>query len=432
MDDLVEDDENNDAIEALFGAGGSALISDDLVRDIMKDEDPSSAFVEPEDRDQIDGEASVDGGKLTDLLGPGFILENLNLVNVADIMKNLKEDAPDESAHPSPPTPLETSLNNTVSRGGALGRTISTPTSSQTSAGTILQSSQVAAPTVSVPAVSTAPYDTTSKPNQPLMAPLGASIPGLQPTRDYNMSAFPMKANPGSSVQQGNISNQGVLYSNYPSPLQPNFITEDVQVCMNRSEYNSQTSSLQVGQASPLNKTVGVVPQSVVQQNSPLHTKNVQDISSTSHAGLVPHQKLSARPLRAPVPPHNAPDAIASTSVRQGAATGVAGHCQTPAAPSPVSSVAQRASPYSSPYTVGGGESSSASQLPAPLMTSDVPKAWTSTSDNQSLSLSLEEDEALGPKATKAAVLYANIHHPKLKTDVACKSDFFYPFYLSC
>ena len=40
-------------------------------------------------------------------------------------------------------------------------------------------------------------------------------------------------------------------------------------------------------------------------------------------------------------------------------------------------------------------------------------------SNNSQQSLSLEEDEALGDKATKAAVLYANIHKPSIRTEFA-------------
>ena len=47
------------------------------------------------------------------------------------------------------------------------------------------------------------------------------------------------------------------------------------------------------------------------------------------------------------------------------------------------------------------------------------------TSDTQTLSLPVEEDEALGTKATKAAVLYTNIHNPNLRIDNPCKFNVF-------
>ncbi|KAK7078608.1 hypothetical protein SK128_001669, partial [Halocaridina rubra] len=59
--------------------------------------------------------------------------------------------------------------------------------------------------------------------------------------------------------------------------------------------------------------------------------------------------------------------------------------------------------------------------VPSTPTVSEPQKVWSS--DSQSQSLSLEEDESLGAKATKAAVLYVNVHKPNLKTDYPTVAD---------
>ncbi|KAG7160856.1 histone-lysine N-methyltransferase 2C-like 1 [Homarus americanus] len=343
-EDMAEEDENNEAIDAIFAQGGDItdILMHDIISGAIKDDDPNLTGDDDISQDTIDVPCvSGNGTKLTDILGPGF-----NLDDVADIMKNLPEDSTEDSQDST----LSTSIPPTSTLGGAEGEGStcvdseasinSTPTvSPATQAPLTLPNTKEAlitpiAPTVTLPAAS------TLRPNQPPVAPLGSVptgpvIPGVPsgPT----MSAV-------SSVSLNNpIQGLTPIPSiNCPTTLQS-------PVALPSPVTHQSPSALPSPLPSPV--TVGpVITQSLA---SPLSRPDTQALS------------------------HGYPSTPTSFTTTNKAST--------PTIPEPQ-------------------------------------KIW-SNNDSQSQSLSLEEDESLGAKATKAGVLYANIHKPNLKTDFPAPAD---------
>lgn len=355
---MAEEDENNEAIDAIFAQGGD--LTDILMGDIMsaaiKDDDTNLTGDEDLSQDNIDV-PGVGGPetKLTDILGPGF-----NLDDVADIMKNLPEDSTEDSqdstvstAAPSANTKdsMESaSSTGTRSEGNTTGASPTVSSAGPTTVSVpVTKESPLAPPAVppavpptvapSVPPVvppATLPAASTLRPNQPPVAPLG-SVPTV-----------PQHA-VGPPVQQ------------MSAPAVP------------------MPSAVQGTNAIPSMKNPTALPSPVGLQ------------SAVSHQSPVPHQS----------PAHPSPIAVGPPPIPQ-------------SLPSPL--------PRSDSQPGYPQSQSSFPATPKPT-TPTVPepqKVWTSN-DSQSQSLTLEEDEALGHKATKAAVLYVNIHKPNLKNDFPCK-----------
>lgn len=333
---MAEEDENNEAIDAIFAQGGDIT---DLMRDIIsgdiKDDDPNLTGDDDISQDTIDVPCgSGNGTKLTDILGPGF-----NLDDVADIMKNLPEDSTEDSQDSTLSTTMPPTLRGDSVEGESSTcvdsetSVSSTPTVSPASqASSSLQSTKEALLTTVTPST-TLPAASTLRPNQPPVAPLGSlstgsTIPGIPPVPSISTI---------SSVQL--------------------------------------SSSLQGSGPIPSMKSPATLQ------------------SSMGHASPVTHQSPSALPSPLPSPITGGPTLSQSL-------------------PSPLSRPDSQASSHGYPPTP---TSFSTTNKPAtPTVTE--PKVW-SGNDSVSQSLSLEEDESLGAKATKAAVLYVNVHKPNLRTE---------------
>ncbi|XP_071540275.1 uncharacterized protein trr isoform X3 [Panulirus ornatus] len=344
-EDMAEEDENNEAIDAIFAQGGDItdILMNDIISGAIKDDDANLTGDDDISQDTIDVPCgSGNGTKLTDILGPGF-----NLDDVADIMKNLPEDSTEDSQDST----LSTSMPPTSTIGVAEGEAStcidsetsvnSTPTvSPATQASGSLPTTKEALLTPVTPAPVTLPAASTLRPNQPPVAPLGsvpsvATIPVVTPVP--TMSAI-------STVSLSNTV-QG------PSPIP--------------SIKSPATMQSPVGLASP-----------------------------------VTHQSPSALPSPLPSPVTGGP--MISQSL-----------------PSPLSRPDSQASSHGYPSTP---TSFSNTNKPSTPTVPEPQKVWSSN-DSQSQSLSLEEDESLGAKATKAPVLYVNVHKPNLKTEYPAVAD---------
>ncbi|MPC33816.1 Histone-lysine N-methyltransferase 2C [Portunus trituberculatus] len=346
-EEIVEDDENNEAIDAIFAEGGDItdIFMHDIISGSMKDDDPNLTGDEDISQDTIDiPSGSGSGTKLTDILGPGF-----NLDDVADIMKNLPEDGAEDSQ--------DSTLSTTIPQASSLGavegegsvcadseRSISsTPTESpatQTSSNLSVSKESLTTATPSVPI--TLPAASTLCPNQPPVAPLG-SLP---------LSGSTCGTVPPVQTVSG--------VSSVPPPSAP----------------VSLSSAIQGPSSVPSIKSPATLP------------------SPIGLASPVTHPSTSALPSTHPSPATGVPSAsqtLSSPLPRPDSQTSSHGFCSTPTT------------------------FSSTSKPPTPTIP-EPQKLWSSN-DSQSQSLSLEEDESLGEKATKAPVLYVNVHKPNLKTD---------------
>ncbi|KAG0715220.1 hypothetical protein GWK47_012449 [Chionoecetes opilio] len=363
-EDMAEEDENNEAIDAIFAQGGD--ITDMFMRDIisgsMKDDDANLTGDEDISQDTIDiPSGSGSGTKLTDILGPGF-----NLDDVADIMKNLPEDGAEDSQDSSlstaapPPSSLAAADGEKSVCADSERSVSSTPTASPATQTPItLPVSKESLVTPPPPVPITLPAASTLRPNQPPVAPL-SSLP-LPPS------------GPGTPVPP--MQTVSVPHSVTPVPL-----------------------------------TTPVSLSNVIQGPSPI--PSMKTVPSMRLASPVPSMRLAS-----PVPSMG----LASPAT----------HASPSALPSPLPSPAAviPSMPQSLPSPLSRPDSQASSHgfcsTPTPLPSVNKPptptvpepqKLWSS-SDSQSQSLSLEEDESLGDKATKAAVLYVNVHKPNLKTD---------------
>nr|XP_053653886.1 histone-lysine N-methyltransferase 2C-like isoform X6 [Cherax quadricarinatus] len=338
-EDMAQEDENNEAIDAIFGQGGDItdILMHDIINGAMKDDDANLTGDDDISQDAIDVPGgSGNGTKLTDILGPGFNLD------VADIMKNLPEDSTEDSQDST----LSTSIPPTSTLGGVEGEgsacldseasVNSTPTvSPATQPTSSLPSTKEALMTPITPSV-TLPAASTLRPNQPPVAPLGSMPTGS------SMSCIPQ----GPTLSSVSICNTIQGLSPIPSISCPT------------------TMQNPVGLASPIT-----------------------------------HQSPSALPSPLPSP-----------------ITG--GSILSQSHPSPLSRPDSQASSHGYPNT----PSSFTTNKPPTPTVPEPQKVWSSN-DSQSQSLSLEEDESLGAKATKAAVLYVNVHKPTLKTDYPAVAD---------
>ncbi|KAK8388323.1 hypothetical protein O3P69_020366 [Scylla paramamosain] len=352
-DEDMEEDENNEAIDAIFAEGGDItdFFMHDIISGSMKDDDANLTGDEDISQDTIDiPSGSGSGTKLTDILGPGF-----NLDDVADIMKNLPEDGAEDSQDST----LSTTIPQAASLGAVEGegsvcadseRSISsTPTESpatQTSSNLSVSKESLVAPTPSVPI--TLPAASTLRPNQPPVAPLG-SLP---------LSGSTCGTVPPVQTVSG--------VSSVPPPSAP----------------VSLSNAIQGPSPIPSIKSPATLP------------------SPIGLASPVTHPNTSALPSTHPSPTTgvpSAPQTLSSPLPRPDSQTPSHGFCPTPTT------------------------FSSASKPPTPTIP-EPQKLWSSN-DSQSQSLSLEEDESLGDKATKAAVLYVNVHKPNLKTDFPAVAD---------
>nr|XP_045609496.1 histone-lysine N-methyltransferase 2C-like isoform X5 [Procambarus clarkii] len=340
-EDMAEEDENNEAIDAIFAQGGDItdILMHDIISGAMKDDDANLTGDDDISQDTIDVPCGRGNGtKLTDILGPGF-----NLDDVADIMKNLPEDSTEDSQDST----LSTSIPLSSALGGVEGEG-STCVDSEASVNSTHIVSPATQPTISLPSTKeplmtsitpsvTLPAASTLRPNQPPVAPLcsmstGAAIPCIP------------QAPALSSISVGNTI-QG------PSPI-------------------------------PSIKCPTSMP------------------SPVGLASPITHQSPSTLPSPLPGPVTGGP--VLSQSL-----------------PSPLSRPDSQASSHGYPSTT---TSFSTTNKPTTPTVPEPPKIWTNT-DSQSQSLTLEEDESLGPKATKAAVLYVNVHKPNLKTDFPAVAD---------
>ncbi|XP_066943900.1 histone-lysine N-methyltransferase 2C-like isoform X12 [Macrobrachium rosenbergii] len=332
-EEMAEEDENNEAIDAIFAPGGDQIFTDILISDIMsdamKDDDTGDEDLSQDNID-VPG-AGGNGTKLTDILGPGF-----NLEDMADIMKNLPEDSTEDSQDSTLSSmPASSALSG--ADGGSticMGSEVNvSPNVSPTNHTVVNVVSTANMPMSSV--APTLPAASTLRPNQPPVAPLGAVTTG---------SLLPV------------------------GPPVPSLPTVPLN------------NPLQVpGSVPPIKSPVGLP--------SPI----------TMHNPVAPHP---APPVLQPTT-HPSPIAGCPPSIPQ-------------SLPSPLSRSDSQSSPLGYPTTPTTTKPSTPS-VPEPQ------KVWTS--DNQSQSLSLEEDESLGAKATKAAVLYVNVHKPNLKNEYPSVPD---------
>lgn len=315
----------------------------DIISGAIKDDDTNLTGDDDMSQDTIDVPCgSGNGTKLTDILGPGF-----NLDDVADIMKNLPEDSTEDSQDSN----LSTAMPPTSTVGGVEGEgstcvdsetsVSSTPAvspASQTS--NSLHSAKEALLTTVTPST-TLPAASTLRPNQPPVAPLGslstgsAAVPGIPPVPSISTI---------SSIQM-NCTIQG------PDPIP--------------SMKNPATLQSPIGHASPAT-----------------------------------HQSPSALPSPLPSPITGGPSLSQSLS-------------------SPHSRPDSQETMHECPRT----PSLFISTNKPPTSTVAEPRVW-SGNDSLSQSLSLEEDESLGAKATKAAVLYVNVHKPNLRREFPGKIFF--------
>ena len=342
--EITEEDENNEAIDAIFAEGGDItdIFMHDIISGSMKDDDANLTGDEDISQDTIDiPSGSGSGTKLTDILGPGF-----NLDDVADIMKNLPEDGAEDSQDST----LSTTIPQAPSLGAVEGegsvcadseRSISsTPTESpatQTSTNLSVSKESLTTPTPSVPI--TLPAASTLRPNQPPVAPLGS---------------LPL---PGSTCGTAPPVQTASAVPSVPPPV-------------------SLSSAIQGPSPVPSIKSPATLP------------------SPISLASPVTHPSTPTLPTTLPSPAPgvpSAPQTLSSPLPRPDSQASSHGFCHTPTT------------------------FSSTSKPPTPTIP-EPQKLWSSN-DSQSQSLSLEEDESLGDKATKAAVLYVNVHKPNLKTD---------------
>lgn len=351
---MAEEDENNEAIDAIFAQGGDItdIFMHDIISGSIKDEEGNLTGDEDISQDTIDiPSGNGSGTKLTDILGPGF-----NLDDVADIMKNLPEDGAEDSQDStlSSAVPPPSSVAAVEGEGSACAdseRSVSsTPTESpatQTSSNMSVSKESLVAPAPPVPI--TLPAASTLRPNQPPVAPLGSL-----PSSGSGPPVPPMQTVSGVS----------------PVPL---------------STPVSISSAIQGPSPIPSIKSPATMP------------------SPIGLASPATHPSPSALPSPLPSPATGVPSASQSLS-------------------SPLSRPDSQASSHgfsSTPTPFSSASKPSTPTIPEPQ------KLWSSN-DSQSQSLSLEEDESLGDKATKAAVLYVNVHKPNLKTDFPGKLWSFY------
>ncbi|XP_050716817.1 histone-lysine N-methyltransferase 2C-like isoform X5 [Eriocheir sinensis] len=350
-EEMAEEDENNEAIDAIFAQGGDItdIFMHDIISGSMKDDDANLTGDEDISQDTIDiPSGSGNGTKLTDILGPGF-----NLDDVADIMKNLPEDGAEDSQDSTLSTtiPPASTIGTVEGEGSACADSetsvSSTPTESpatQTSSNLSVSKESTVAPTSSGPI--TLPAASTLRPNQPPVAPLGSL-----PSSGSAPAAPAVQTIPGIS----------------PMPLST---------------------------AIPLSNAVqGSSPITAIKSPATMP-------SSVGHTSPATHQSPSSLPCSLPSPATAVPtttQSLSSPLSRPDSQASSHGFCSTP-------------TPFSS-----------ASKPSTPTIP-ETQKLWSSN-DSQSQSLSLEEDESLGDKATKAAVLYVNVHKPNLKTDFPAVAD---------
>lgn len=346
---MAEEDENNEAIDALFGQGGDItdIFMHDIIGASMKDDDPNLTGDEDISQDTIDiPSGNGNGTKLTDILGPGF-----NLDDVADIMKNLPEDGAEDSQDSTLSTtiPPASTIGTGEGEGSACADSetsvSSTPSESpatQTSSNLSISKESAAVPSSSGPI--TLPAASTLRPNQPPVAPL-SSLPAT-----------------------GSVT-----------------VVPAVQTI-------SGISSVPLSTPVPLTNIQGSGPITTIKSPATMP-------SSVCHTSPATHQSPSTLPSPLPSP------AVA-----------------VPAATQSVSSPLSRPDSQSSSHGFSSTPTpfSSGNKPPTPTVP-ETQKLWSSN-DSQSQSLSLEEDESLGDKATKAAVLYVNVHKPNLKTEFPGKS----------
>ncbi|XP_068205977.1 histone-lysine N-methyltransferase 2C-like isoform X15 [Palaemon carinicauda] len=337
-EEMAEEDENNEAIDAIFASGRDftdIFMSDIIINDPMKDDDTGDEDLSQDNID-VPG-AGGNGTKLTDILGPGF-----NLEDVADIIKDLPEDSTEDSQD-SMLSSMPTSSALSGGDGGSaicMGSEVNvspnvSPTTSHPVVNVVSTANMPMPP--SVPR--TLPAASTLRPNQPPVAPLG-----IVPT--------------GSLLPVG--------------PPVPSLPTVPL------------SNSLQVQNSVPSIKSPVGLPNPI-----------------TMHNPVAPHPPPpTMQPTTHPSPMAGCPPSIPQSLPQS--------------LPSPLSRADSQSSPIGYPTTPTTTKPSTPS-VPEPQ------KVWTS--DNQSQSLSLEEDESLGAKATKAAVLYVNVHKPNLKNEYPSVPD---------
>ena len=406
----------------------------DIMNDDMKDEDTNLAG--EDDRDRTDEEDADDPGKFTDLL-PGF-----NLADMADIMKNLPEDNAEDPQESEVPSIAESSTSNTTSISSSVSKT-SEPNS------VVATGHPNLAPTTGAPVPSSAVQEPPAqllqelvhvRSNQaPAVAPLAPALPGMTLTGISNL------------VGSGPISTHPQVQGAAPNP-------PPVVVCAANSVLPPRVQPTQMPPSAMDTQPASLPPASPVLQPSmpprppphvaqhpdpvPLPTMPLQSVVNPmppmhAYVQKPTMQPQTAQAIRNPMSVVSQPQQSPSSTVVLPSLSSFSKQLikQPPPPPPPPLQIAHP--PQTSAATIPPSQPSPVAYQPqssymtnepsstAPTFPEPVKTYSTVTSDTQSLSLTLEEDEALGAKATKAAVLYTNIHKPSLRTDTPCKFTVF-------
>lgn len=353
---MAEEDENNEAIDAIFAHGGD--ISDSFMRDIIneaiKDDDANLTGDEDISQDTIDGQSSSGNGtKFTDILGPGF-----NLDDVADIIKTL----PEESTEDSQDSTLSSAMPATSTLSGVEGE----PSACVDSEASISSTPSVS-PATQTPSAGPLPSTTTTKDS--LVSPVTTPTP-------------PVTLPAASTLCPNQPPTAGVI---------------------------STRVSVPAVHGVPAMQTISGVPPMPLNSTA----QGVGGIPSIKSPATIP----SSVGLPSPAT-HHSPSALPSPLP----SPATVGSEVSKSLPSPLSRPDSQASSHGYPSTPTSFPT--ATNKPSTPTVPEPQKVW-SGNDSQSQSLTLEEDESLGDKATKAAVLYVNVHKPNLRTDYPCE---FYDF----
>lgn len=370
----------------------------------MKDEDTS--FNETEERDQIDGEASVDGNKLTDLLGPGFNLD------VDDIMKNLRDDTTYDSSSISDNTLVGSSqISQQEGRVPPPPLPVVSLSSDNLGQANAPDASSLALTNVS----DTLTYvENSHRPIQTQIVNVDTnlSFPSQNQTKDLQRPMMKVANIP----QPPEIPNPIITYQRHPSSVRPSF---SAQLNHPRGEFIVQSRVVNDPNQNSMLISDGIQRQSSVNAPQAVVLSNQIGSNTSTMPHNQPHfQRMTLHSVRTRMPVSNHPQGVTSP-ISQPKFSMSTMTVARPGASFP-------STPHSQPqsYTQMNISQPSPRSHSSSLVGSstEVHKVYSANAnENQSLSLTLEEDEALGPKATKAAVLYANIHNPTLKRDVARK-----------